>query len=255
MLEEVSNDDSNEAEAAEEEEEVVYEKQDVKDEEESETIKYESYYFDQDPDVADEELDSAVIIENDEYQMEVIVDDTKEIIHGARKNPKPVNVTAIKPRVERDYYNNGNGFLCDICQKVFKDKSKLKVHREIHTDERNVICPVSLLYLFKFPDSKFLTISNFQECGKGFKTMNCLRNHKRMHLPDRVLFGCDQCDKKYTQKVQLKKHFEIVHMNRRDYECQACFASFGTKSVLKMHMLSHTNQRNEVCTGNLLNKT
>lgn len=34
-------------------------------------------------------------------------------------------------------------FECSICLRLFKEKSKLKAHREIHTTERNVICPVS----------------------------------------------------------------------------------------------------------------
>ena len=68
-----------------------------------------------------------------------------------------------------------------------------------------------------------LLILNLQQCGKKFKTMNCLRNHKRTHLPDRILYACDQCEKKYTQKVQLKKHIEIVHMNRRDFKVRNSF--------------------------------
>lgn len=95
--------------------------------------------------------------------------------------------------------------------------------------------------------------------------MNCLRNHKRLHVPDRTYYNCDQCDKKYTQKVnfcsiilwftsqfwyfqvQLKKHIEIVHMQRRDFICTTCGASFGTNSVLKMHLLSHQDFRAEKC--------
>lgn len=34
-------------------------------------------------------------------------------------------------------------FECNICLRMFKEKSKLKAHREIHTTERNVVCPVS----------------------------------------------------------------------------------------------------------------
>lgn len=95
--------------------------------------------------------------------------------------------------------------------------------------------------------------------------MNCLRNHKRLHVAERTYFNCDRCDKKYTQKVsyefqghdalikifrfkvQLKKHIEIVHMQRRDYCCSICGASFGTNSVLKMHFLSHQDFRAEKC--------
>lgn len=41
--------------------------------------------------------------------------------------------------------NNVKLYQCEICNRTFKEKSKLKAHREIHTTERNVICPVSFL--------------------------------------------------------------------------------------------------------------
>lgn len=48
-------------------------------------------------------------------------------------------------------------------------------------------------------------------------------------------------------QVQLKKHVEIVHQHKRDYFCGTCGASFGTNSVLKMHLLSHQEFRAEKC--------
>lgn len=41
--------------------------------------------------------------------------------------------------------DNQRFYQCEICMRSFKEKSKLKTHREIHTTERNVICPVSNL--------------------------------------------------------------------------------------------------------------
>lgn len=38
---------------------------------------------------------------------------------------------------------NQKSYQCDICQRLFKERSKLRAHRDIHTTERNVICPVS----------------------------------------------------------------------------------------------------------------
>jgi len=159
---------------------------------------------------------------------EIVVDDTKENAKGRTASTAPRS----RPKDDSNEFiileldNNVKLYQCDICQKTFKDRSKLRSHREIHTEERNVICP---------------------DCGKGFKTMNCLRNHKRLHMPERTYFNCDQCEKRYTQKIQLKKHIEIVHMLRRDFVCNTCGSSFGTNSVLKMHLLSHQDFRAEKC--------
>lgn len=129
------------------------------------------------------EEDETVIesIEED-YHYEIVVDDTKENIKGKQIRssvPKPRN-SDVNEFIIIELDDNSRVYQCDICLKTFKDRSKLRSHREIHTEERNVICPV---------------------CHKGFKTMNCLRNHKRLHLPERTYYNCDQCDKKYTQKV------------------------------------------------------
>lgn len=206
--------------------EIYFEEQEVEEEEGTIISNQEQY--------DEEEIIDPQIIQED-YQLEVVVDDTKENLMESLRHSRqikseyimsPPNMRNEEGYIIVDLGNNLKGFQCDICSKTFKDKTKLKLHREIHTDQRNVKC---------------------QQCGKGFKTMNCLRNHKRTHLVERTLYGCDKCDKKYTQKVQLKKHIEIVHMNRRDFTCTTCGSSFGTKSVLKMHMLSHSDVRSEQC--------
>lgn len=60
---------------------------------------------------------------------------------------------------------------------------------------------------------------------KAFKTMNCLRNHKRLHVPERTYFNCDQCDKKYTQKVK----------NHSRSPSQSINSKFLTDSAEKAH--------------------
>jgi hypothetical protein len=42
--------------------------------------------------------------------------------------------------------NNLKLFQCQICQRSFKEKSKLKSHLLIHTTERNIHCPVSIMF-------------------------------------------------------------------------------------------------------------
>ncbi|CRK98348.1 CLUMA_CG011708, isoform A [Clunio marinus] len=177
----------------------------------------------------EEETGDSLVEGIDGYHFEIIVDDTKE---NVKKETKATfSRSKFKAETGNEFVvvqleDNSRAYQCETCFKTFKDKSKLRSHREIHTDERNIICP---------------------DCGKAFKTMNCLRNHKRLHVPDRTYYNCDQCEKKYTQKIQLKKHIEIVHMQRRDFVCTTCGASFGTNSVLKMHLLSHQDFRAECC--------
>lgn len=115
-------------------------------------------------------------------------------------------------------------FQCDICERAFKEKSKMKAHRQIHTNERNIVCPV---------------------CNKTFKTAGCLRSHKRIHNPK--ITECDHCGKTYTQKNELVKHIKFVHFNRRDYKCNQCDAAFGSHAHLKAHSLTHEEFRGIAC--------
>jgi len=107
-------------------------------------------------------------------------------------------------------------YQCEICTKTFKEKSKLKSHREIHTTERNVICPI---------------------CEKSFKTQACLRSHKRVHNP--IYMSCDYCGKSYTQKPELAKHIKFSHFGLREFSCDFCGARFGSKGHLLTHKLVH----------------
>lgn len=78
----------------------------------------------------------------DDYHFEIVVDDTKENIDSKPSAHKSrVKEEAEFIIIEMD--DNSKAYQCDICFKTFKDRSKLRTHREIHTQERNVICPVS----------------------------------------------------------------------------------------------------------------
>lgn len=46
--------------------------------------------------------------------------------------------------------NNAKLYQCEVCQRTFKEKSKLKSHKQIHTTERNIICPVSIDFIQVF---------------------------------------------------------------------------------------------------------
>lgn len=96
-------------------------------------------------DEEDEDEMAAETIQQDDYHFEIVVDDTKE--NNKLRQPR----SALKPRVKDENTDfiiiemddNSKAYQCDICFKTFKDRSKLRTHREIHTSERNIICPVS----------------------------------------------------------------------------------------------------------------
>lgn len=75
-------------------------------------------------------------------------------------------------------------YQCEFCgKKDFTSRSRLKTHKLIHTHERNYMC---------------------QSCGASFKTMNCLKNHSRLH--NNLFFYCDLCSSKFKGKHELRCH-------------------------------------------------
>lgn len=95
----------------------------------------------------EEEVEDETVVEaiEEDFHYEIVVDDTKENVRHRSVR------TALEKQRAKDTSNefiviemddNQKVYQCDICMKTCKDKSKLRSHREIHTEERNVICPV-----------------------------------------------------------------------------------------------------------------
>lgn len=89
-------------------------------------------------------------------QVEERTDSIQTITYEWVKKAEESLPTFQKPRVSRSRQNrtaeisfieegadNQKMYQCELCLRVFKEKSKLKYHRQIHTSERNVVCPVS----------------------------------------------------------------------------------------------------------------
>lgn len=80
--------------------------------------------------------------------------------------------------------NGVKHYQCEFCgKKDFTSRSRLKTHMQIHTSERNFMC---------------------QTCGASFKTMNCLKNHSRLHT--NIFYHCDLCTSRFKGKHELRCH-------------------------------------------------
>ena len=90
--------------------------------------------------------------------------------------------------------------VCDFCGKGFNDKSKLRLHLNIHR-------------------SKFEKIYNYNcdKCGKCFATKQGLVEHDRIHENIKPC-QCDLCGKYFRQKRQVVAHKNTVHAKHRRQE-------------------------------------
>ncbi|CAL9704077.1 unnamed protein product [Knipowitschia caucasica] len=88
----------------------------------------------------------------------------------------------------------GKGFQCPFCEKVMKNRYKLKRHIVVHTGERPFSCST---------------------CGKSFTQKSSRDVHERLHTGERQ-FTCSICNSSFKRKCDLKHH-KLTHSLDRPF--------------------------------------
>ncbi|XP_049284152.1 zinc finger protein 425-like [Anopheles funestus] len=112
-------------------------------------------------------------------------------------------------------------YKCDRCEKSFCDKMELKIHKRNH---QFTVCPV---------------------CKRTMRTDFVKRHIARVHPDDGILprnrsFPCDECDRVFSNDVQLKNH----QLSHKKQGCPVC-GKIVRSDYLKRHMdLNHPKEVN-----------
>jgi len=131
-------------------------------------------------------------------------------------------------------------------------KSKVKMDQ----GEDGVVkyCCTDCEYTHKVPniirnhvESKHLPPGEYpcQECDKVFTTRNNLRDHLREHNPNskQEKFSCKDCNYSTNKSTHLKRHVEAKHLPPGEYLCQECGKVCTTSDNLKSHISQKHNSR------------
>lgn len=102
-------------------------------------------------------------------------------------------------------------FSCNICKKVFKSLSHMRLHCIIHTDLKPFKCP---------------------QCPFRSNAKGNLYTHMRKHTGN--YFKCSQCNFQSRNRSHLAEH-EATHSNRR-HQCKLCENYYNTVKSLMNHV-------------------
>ncbi|XP_020290933.1 zinc finger protein 239-like [Pseudomyrmex gracilis] len=142
---------------------------------------------------------------------------------------------------------------CDKCDKCFKKRRYLKVHKTLH--ESPYICNICGS---KLTSEYFLKIhirrhnKEFTEfceiCNKGFYLRATLKNHMSVHTAEKP-HVCEICNKAFGNRVYLRSHMQI-HCKpemRKTFKCEICDFQTFYSYCYRQHVWTHTGESQVAC--------
>ncbi|XP_069615141.1 transcription factor IIIA isoform X3 [Ranitomeya imitator] len=154
-------------------------------------------------------------------------------------------------------HTNQHPFKCshEGCDKSFALPSKLKRHEKIHAGypcQKDSTCPFVGNTWSEYLKHAAAVHSDVtcNVCNRTFKSKSNLKDHKKIHREERIVYRCprEDCDRTYTTKFNLKSHILSFHENLRSFVCEheGCGKTFAMKQSLARHVNTHDPVRKKM---------
>lgn len=148
-----------------------------------------------------------------------------------------------KDTIEFEKDDSGK-YKCPQCPKVFPEIRKLKIHLRIHKKNIYKECDVcDAQYIIRHKCKKKRSYE-CPICLRIFNNKAACTQHKKTHTTDKN-FVCNICDKAFHVKGSIIKHL-ATHGEKR-HKCISCDKIFTSKSLLRIHYRTHTQEKPYEC--------
>ncbi|KAL1450928.1 hypothetical protein WDU94_003239, partial [Cyamophila willieti] len=127
-----------------------------------------------------------------------------------------------------------------LSEKVLVDVTKEKLNPPLPPG------PVSRAFP---PVSSYPTAAHAHKCSmcpKSFKKASDLVRHKRIHTGEKP-YACTSCDRRFAVQSALRVHSLTHAEDRVRYPCHVCKNEYACASSLKIHMRLHTGSQPFIC--------
>lgn len=138
---------------------------------------------------------------------------------------------------------------CEIC---VENKKEIKMESDDSGDEAamNLLDNQGLRRSSrpsKVPERHIVPHYSCSKCERMYNDQATLENHEKTHL---IVFKCNHCGKKFSNKDHLTKHIQTSHIGKSlKNQCEVCGKSYEKRQHLFSHMRSHKSTVHlcEVC--------
>ncbi|XP_013163431.1 PREDICTED: zinc finger protein 454-like [Papilio xuthus] len=144
---------------------------------------------------------------------------------------------------------------CNVCKKNYATKGAFTKHyRQIHLKLRKerLSCHLCDEKITKYTKAHHLESKHgiaaptCNVCGKKFAFPYEVITHQRYQHMGEKRFRCEECSKCFGSKLLLKNHL-VSHSTTRDYICNICGKAFKTEVARSTHVKIHDKNKPHIC--------
>lgn len=140
-------------------------------------------------------------------------------------------------------------YKCDKCTKSYTNLVRFRRHQKVHEEgTKSYPCTFpgcsevfgKLLLLCAHRKAKHIIEYKCDDCNKTFFKKTQLKIHSKIHSENRMVLQCpyDKCHRSYLFKSNLKQHVKVWHLDEKFY-CNMCSMGLTSKQKLIEHIRRH----------------